>query len=156
MLTNEQVKVLVQASQGAYTYGINPQDPIGYHIAKEFGTEFNNTNGFHAKIYQNNVTKEYIVAFTGTEPHGSDAYTDLNLGRTQYEAKTGEDGGQEVLAWIYKNIAPNTPISITGHSLGGALAQYLTYDLAASNKWPLTHGRLSMLWVVSWVNVKCP
>jgi len=39
-------------------------------------------------------------------------------------------GGQAFEEWIENNVPEESPLHVTGHSLGGALAQYLAYDLA--------------------------
>ena len=45
--------------------------------------------GFHSQVFKNSAN-EYIVAFTGTEGVFKDAYTDLNLGWTQWSGKREE------------------------------------------------------------------
>ena len=51
----------------------------------------------------------------------------MNLDRPQY---VSAEGGLALKTWIEGHVPDTTPLHITGHSLGSALAQYLAYDLA--------------------------
>jgi hypothetical protein len=95
---------------------------------EDFNT--NNDNGFYASLYYNETTKDYFVAFRGSEPKGMQFYHDWFI----------EDGGQAFgfatpqiektrsLAEKMDN-ATNGKVKFTGHSLGGgnsAMASYYT------------------------------
>jgi len=76
-------------------------------------------DGFHAEIYQKEGTKEYVLAFRGTDdlrdwvkgniPQG------LGISTTQYSNAIN-------LIQQFKETCKDCSISITGHSLGGGLA----------------------------------
>ena len=87
------------------------------------GTAF---GGFAAVAYKNSITNEIVIAFRGTDSPLdvliSDAQIAFNLTPQQASAANA----------FYNRIAtdnPSSTISATGHSLGGALAQFV----AASN-----------------------
>lgn len=79
-------------------------------------------NGLYAALFQSPDGKN-VLAFRGTEPEeGSDIITDICLG-------TGNDASQlhsaldyydDLRSWGYSNI------TLTGHSLGGGLANYVS------------------------------
>lgn len=97
----------------------------------------NTTSGFAAAAFQNPDTKEIVFAFRGTEPNKSiytflqDAITDAQL------AVSGNALGKpnqfnDAFAFFdktLKNIGKGnySGYSFTGHSLGGGIAQYMTY-----------------------------
>ena len=97
----------------------------------------NTTSGFAAAAFQNPDTKEIVFAFRGTEPNKSiytflqDAITDAQL------AVSGNALGRpnqfnDAFAFFdktLKNIGKGnySGYSFTGHSLGGGIAQYMTY-----------------------------
>jgi len=77
--------------------------------------------GFYAAAYRNDTTGDVVVAFRGTDD-GRDLSVDgsILLGNTA-------DQYPDALTF-YGNVTtqyPGTPITLTGHSLGGALAQYV-------------------------------
>ena len=120
MITNEQATICARAANASYG---KPTVPGGYTPVETFDG-FDPKTGFNAVLYQKDGTDEYIVAFTGTQPSTSqDVVADLALGMTQWEAKR-----DEVINYLKNNIDASK-ITFTGHSLGGALAQYATYDL---------------------------
>ena len=82
--------------------------------------------GFKARAYSDGAGN-YILAFAGTEDF-QDAYQDLaNFGMAQWDAE-----GPFILEFFQdiKNDLDKelNSIQFTGHSLGGALAQYAAYD----------------------------
>ena len=78
--------------------------------------------GFAAVAYKNNITNEIVIAFRGTDSPMdiliSDSQIAFNL--TPQQATAAVNFYEKVLQ---EN--PDSSISITGHSLGGALAQYV-------------------------------
>ncbi len=127
MIDEQSAQSFLTASKLAYSYG-TITDPIpGYQWFNEIidvGT------GFHAQIFKSS-TNNYIVAFTGTEPSFQDAYADLNLGWNQWISKRTE---LFQLLRDLKNSGELVSVDFTGHSLGGALAQYAAYEYAGEAK----------------------
>ena len=128
MMTNEQARIAAQASLGSY----DGTPPVGYEFAKINGQaiKFDDPKtGFHAEIYQKIGSNEYIVAFTGTQPQTSqDVVADLALGTTQWNEQNKTAVFDAIAA-----LPGATQITFTGHSLGGALAQYAAYDYVKGN-----------------------
>lgn len=97
----------------------------------------NTTSGFAAAAFQNPDTKEIVFAFRGTEPDKSiytflqDAITDAQL------AVSGNALGKpnqfnDAFTFFDKTLKKigkgnYSGYSFTGHSLGGGIAQYMTY-----------------------------
>lgn len=97
----------------------------------------NTTSGFAAAAFQNPDTKEIVFAFRGTEPNRGiytflqDAITDAQL------AVSGNALGKpnqfnDAFAFFDKTLKKigkgnYSGYSFTGHSLGGGIAQYMTY-----------------------------
>ncbi len=94
--------------------------------SKIFGVD---TSGFSATVFKDTNTNEYVIAFRGSNDM-QDIRDDLIMGTTN----TGLLGDvtnkqfKEAFAFASEQIAriqaqnPDAKISITGHSLGGALA----------------------------------
>lgn len=78
--------------------------------------------GFHAGLYYNERTKEYAVAFRGTEKSIADWYADGTQGggHVPKQYKMAIEIG-DIIRQI-KELNPDIVINITGHSLGGGLA----------------------------------
>ncbi len=101
---------------------------------KEFGIprDKNDENGFYARAYQNLATGEVVLAFRGTEP--SDPHDVLGADVAIANAAYGGDGrhpqflealkfGLAVRDEARKRKIDASRITVTGHSLGGYLAQ---------------------------------
>ena len=85
--------------------------------------------GFYAATYINNKTGERVVAFRGSDD-GKD-WTDTNI--PQATLKTGQPPKQfqQAVAYVQQTQQMcQCEVSVTGHSLGGALAQYAAGQLA--------------------------
>lgn len=102
------------------------QTPSGFVVQKVIT---DNNTGFKLSIYKNSSTNEVLVV-----PNGSDGWNaqdwasnTLYLGRNQWE-----NNKIEVLQSLGNIVGGDatTKIYVGGQSLGGALAQYLTYELA--------------------------
>ena len=80
------------------------------------------TSGLNATLYKNDDINEVVISFRGTELQPSDILEDVQLpfGNRQQEL---------ALEWVKQMIEeyPDYSVSLTGHSLGGGLAQYVSY-----------------------------
>jgi len=83
--------------------------------------------GFRAHVYHNEATQEVVLAFAGT--HLTDrgdlvAISDIASGRLPMQFRNAFELYDYVRLYL-KNKRIRAEISFTGHSLGGALAQYM-------------------------------
>ena len=80
------------------------------------------SSGLNAVAYRNKTTDEIVVAFRGTELQPSDIIEDIRL-------PFGNRQQEQALAWVQELSGryPTADFSLTGHSLGGGLAQYVSY-----------------------------
>ncbi|MDH4085248.1 MAG: DUF2974 domain-containing protein, partial [Nitrospira sp.] len=122
MISETQAQTFLTASSLAYIDN-PPTGPVGYEVVREFDDP---ATGFHAVAFKNS-NNEYVIAFRGTETNFQDAYTDLNLGWTQWTARS-----EEILTFLraLELSGEVASVAFTGHSLGGALAQYAAYEYA--------------------------
>lgn len=83
--------------------------------------------GFAMRAYRNEADAEYLLAFAGTDGV-ADWVQNTRLGAGQYA-----DSAPLIFDYIDDIVreSPAATIHLVGHSLGGALAQYTAYDLAA-------------------------
>ncbi|CAG0968358.1 Mbeg1-like protein [Geobacter sp.] len=126
MITDQQAQILATASNAAYPGSLDyiNMRGYGYTEAKAFPTDPN--TGFSAVVFKKEGTQEYIVAFTGTQS-AQDAAADIGLGTLQWE------NNQASVMNYLNNLPADAKIDFTGHSLGGALAQYAAYDYLAAH-----------------------
>ena len=110
-------RVLLDAAFAAY----GESAPSGYSTTGQILT---NEAGLYLCVYRKDGTDEYIVAFRGTEGNLADINTDIHKGWPQYN-----DSDKEIQDLLQKLMETASRIDITGHSLGGALAQFAVYDL---------------------------
>ena len=101
----------------------------GYSVVNTY--DIGNT-GFYLNVYQSQTGPDYIFSFRGTQDY-KDAYADLNLGISQW---LNDNINEEILEYIRSIASEGAHISFTGHSLGGALAQYAAYEYAFSSSNP--------------------
>jgi Ca2+-binding RTX toxin-like protein len=116
---------MLDAAKSVYSAGSDPVS--GGYILDHVFTDLNNT-GFGAAAFRNATTGEFIISFTGTQDVQDWSANILSMGWNQW---TGENASA-VLAYL-DDIVVNqgaTKIHFTGHSLGGALAQYAAYEYA--------------------------
>lgn len=129
MISEAEAQTFLIASSLAYRDNLLT-GPLGYEVVTEFNDQ---ETGFHAVAFKNS-SNEYVIAFRGTQPSFQDAYADLNLGWPQWDRNR-----DEVLNFLRGLERELTSVSFTGHSLGGALAQYAVYEYAnETNHAPLT------------------
>ncbi|RZA00500.1 MAG: hypothetical protein EOP11_18255, partial [Proteobacteria bacterium] len=106
--------------------------------------------GFKAAIYRPTsaarAENPTLVAIGGTQT-GKDILADLNWGVAQAKSPAYE----KLLARVQAELANESrPVAITGHSLGGGLAQIFGYDLARVLKENSRPRDLKRFRVVSW------
>lgn len=111
--------VLLNAAFASYPENIPPKD---YMYDKEI---IKSPSGLRMEVYRRTGSNDYIVSFRGTEPSQfNDIATDINLGWPQYGSARRDI--QRVLKSLLQE---GGRVDVTGHSLGGALAQFAVYDL---------------------------
>lgn len=117
----------------AYPYDFQ-RLPDGYAMAKDehgFMLFVDADTGFKAVILRNiHNPSEIMVAFAGTE-ESKDWYQDLQLGWGQWTTAQAAQL-RDALSLLVANGVDS--VLFTGHSLGGALAQYATYDFVESTQ----------------------
>ena len=119
MNANPLSSLMYSATDRTYTQSIDKNlIDNGYFI--DF-TDNDTDTGFKVTTYKNAKTGEYIIAFAGTETP-QDWAQDANLGLDQW--KTHKD---RIFQYIKGIAGSASKIHFTGHSLGGALAQYSIY-----------------------------
>lgn len=106
-------EILKQAAIFAY-HGENAEIPEGYTLEASVD---NPKNGFYADVlYGKN---DVIIAYRGTEPFSIDTMNDLAMARSSLPSQTTDALN------TYNSVKfahPDKNISLTGHSLGGSLA----------------------------------
>ncbi|MEI7952063.1 MAG: Mbeg1-like protein, partial [Synechococcaceae cyanobacterium ELA182] len=115
-------RVLLDAAFAAY----GDTSPPGYNNT---GQTIINEAGLYVAVYRKIGADEYIVAFRGTEQTMADLNTDVHKGWPQYK-----DSTEDIQKLIKDLLAKSNHVAVTGHSLGGALAQFAIYDLVAKNQ----------------------
>ena len=117
-------------------YGGTPAQtiPTGYTL---LSSESDNSTGFSAQAYLNSSTGNIVIAFRGTVP--GNPFSEPTSGDliANDQALSGQyTGGQwgEAVAYVNQIATenPNFNIYLTGHSLGGLLAQWV--DSQTANK----------------------
>ena len=111
---NEQVSFLKQTENFLERYEIKAHQP-------------NTITGFSATLFYDKVDDEYILAMRGTEGtflEKEDFYADSKLFFKR--VVTQYDEMMKFYEYKVKHIVGNNKLIVTGHSLGGALAQYFT------------------------------
>jgi pimeloyl-ACP methyl ester carboxylesterase len=87
----------------------------------------NQFTGFRAHVYHNEAQKEVVITFAGTtfsDKRDREACWDIAMGRLPKQFWNANALCGEVSKYMQKT-GIDAQISFTGHSLGGALAQYM-------------------------------
>lgn len=80
--------------------------------------------GFQGAAYLNRVTNKVVVAFRGTDlSERNDLRANTNIAGFKGDIFDRQVGGARELIERVQKSYPNTGVSLTGHSLGGAIAQ---------------------------------
>ena len=84
-------------------------------------------SGFKAATYKNNATGEIAIVYGGSDDLKDLVYNDtaIALNKTVPQAT-------EAIEYYNEVIAKNKEVTVTGHSLGGALADYVAYYAATT------------------------
>ena len=85
------------------------------------------SNGFES-VFMVDQAGNLFVSFSGTEPGANmqDVVVDTDVGLPQWQA----EGDKVAVIEEYLNDNPGVKVNFSGHSLGGVLAEYTTYDTA--------------------------
>jgi len=105
--------------------GGNP--PAGWRpILRSPGVDGCNVNGFYAVAYQNDQTKEVVIAYRGSDDAADWRYADKDIvsGKVPEQYAAAKNFAEEVLkqAKVENPNLREDQITHVGHSLGGALA----------------------------------
>ncbi|HMH16687.1 MAG TPA: calcium-binding protein, partial [Burkholderiales bacterium] len=125
MISENTAQTALQGSDGARSHGV----PAGHDLVQEYDDP---QTGFHAIVSRDPETGEYVVAFTGTQLSGTDALADLHLGTTQWDSAEAHRLLQDLQGAVRDGDVSS--VLFTGHSLGGALAEYAAYDFREANQ----------------------
>ncbi len=128
-------QIALHASRESYGY-VNDLLPVEGFTRRLDLTVVDSSTGLRASVYQRAIVDgeglpggrfDFVVAFAGTEDW-QDAYADIRLGWDQWKV------GREVLLNELRSVAGSGTIHFTGHSLGGALAQYAAYEFSHKHR----------------------
>lgn len=125
--------------------------PINGHKYKILEHVDNRLNGYQGTIYQRVDTNEIVVAHRGTEQIARDAIlTDggMVVARTNVQAPDAIALTQRALAYAKKegqDLGQRPPeVTVTGHSLGGALAQITSHHFNVKGETFNAYGAVSL------------
>ena len=131
MLKEELVALAASASSASYDagrYGLDSRFKFDFDLDYlRAGYHLDNDTGFKAAAFLAPESNRVVLAFAGTDAGAQDVYSDLLLGWNQWERN-----GSEVIEYMHRVLDSGGSLLVTGHSLGGALAQYAVYDLAVA------------------------
>ncbi|GLQ53809.1 lipase family protein [Devosia nitrariae] len=133
VLAQHEVAALASAAVYAHPASDEPLSDLPDFALDRVLTDDHCGTGFHAAGF---VRDEVLVlAFRGSD-EPLDLASGANLATCQYEPN-------RVRLLAYARDKRWRSVIITGHSLGGGLAQYLAYDLARD--WPASRGQLMLV-----------
>jgi hypothetical protein len=112
-------------------------------------------SNFFAAIYQNERTGEIIIGYRGLQAQTNAAAASAveQIGSADIQYKAAAD-----LAWFVKADWPSTPISLTGHAFGGAIAVFAAEQIGMTKvitfnaqRFPTFTRGLNQKWVnIAW------
>ncbi len=123
--SNNNKKIDAQKAINSWLNVDENENPI-WEVLKVNGNDENGVGtawgGFAAVAYKNNLTNEIVIAYRGT-----DSPLDILISDGQIAFNLTPQQASAAVNFYEKVLAENADcsISITGHSLGGALAQYV-------------------------------
>lgn len=165
-ITSQQYAVLCSDSYKDYPVGVFPPGKRPVFVDPDDGTRYeilehvnNRKTGYQGTVYQRVDTGEIVVAHRGTE--GSKALSDpgefvkdllradggMLLARTNLQAKDAIALTERATAYAedYGQEKGRTPkVTVTGHSLGGTLAQITGYKFGLSGETFNAFGAVSL------------
>lgn len=126
------VKECAVLSKAVYCDENETIDPVrvGY---KWLDTSTDNATGFRAEAYQNVHSGEIVIAYRGTENEGG-VKADLQLAARKPEQLKYAKAFCDSICDRY----PHSQVTLTGHSLGGALVQMVDAERIAEGKGQLS------------------
>ena len=136
---SKEILPFAQMSSSAYPDSIK-QIPISGNW-KRYG-RYENSHGFGADIYINNITHERAIAYRGTTTTFGGFLLDMLTGNIPFFGRYLQYYDARKVFRKVRNSCRECKISVTGHSLGGGLAahvalKYKNVDVYTFNRSPL-------------------
>ena len=103
----------------------NPATNSSFEVVEQVNDEI---TGFSGTVFKDPVSGEYIIAFRGTDDLKDLAadFSDMLIDLNNRQFKSAMEFAIEQIKAILAS-DPNAKISLTGHSLGGSIAQFVAY-----------------------------
>lgn len=133
------------SASAAYAYRLRPgaeaeqgkvdQKTLENNYGFNLVSEIDEPTGLHVRVFKT-PTNELLIAFTGSESQSTDWHNNVlhlssrQLYNNQDNPRDENNAVHRILEKYYEDIKDAPAVHITGHSLGGALAQFFTYELA--------------------------
>lgn len=110
------------AQMSADSYNNEGQIPSGWSLVPVDLNDDQLRTGFFARAYKNNETNEIVIAFRGVDNLVGDAGAIADI---LFDRASGQFAAAEQFFKSVQELNPAATIALTGHSLGGVLAQYV-------------------------------
>ncbi len=108
----------------------NMINEYGYKVDRVFNEQGKRETGFYALALTSDMGKPPVLVVRGTEPNPDDVFADIfadvdprGIGFNQFQ-----NNQQEVLNWLQGQNQKQQRPDIVGHSLGGALTQFIAAE----------------------------